>query len=74
MKIIMNENKIKLENRLGKKNINIFFTLCHQPLKNTFILPFQITVPLSPSSPQLQSRHHNIDNFLRHHIIVNIFP
>ena len=57
--IILNENKIKIEN-------GYFW--------DPFLFPLLITLPLSPSSPQLQPGHHNIDNFLRHHIIVNIFP
>ena len=56
--------------RIGKKT---FFTLCHHSFENPFLLPFLITLPLPLSSPQLQPRHHNRDNFLWHHIIVNIF-
>ena len=58
--------------RIKEKKHNIFFTLCHHTFENPFL--FLITLLLSTSSPQLQPRHHNIDNFLQHHIIVNIFP
>ena len=56
---------------IGKKKH--FFILCHHTFENPFLLPFFITLSLSPSSPQWQPRHHNIDNFLWHYIIVNIF-
>ena len=46
-------------------------------LRATILLKILFAFPdhllLSPSSPQLQPRHHNIDNFPWHHIIVNIF-
>ena len=58
--------------RIEKKQI--FFILCLNTLENPFLCFFLTTLPLNTSSPQLQPRHHNIDNFLRHHIIVNIFP
>ena len=50
-----------------------FFTLCHHIFVNPFLFLFLITLPLSPSLPQLQPRHHNIDNFLQHPIVGNIF-
>ena len=59
---------------IGTRKSKTFFSLCHHTFENLFLLPFLITLPLSPFSPQLQPRHYNIDNFRWHHIIVNIFP
>ena len=72
---ILGKHHIKRKLNQNRKQSEIFFfTLCHHTFENRFLFLFLITSPLSPSSPQLQPRHHNIDNFLRHHIIVNIFP
>ena len=62
-------NKIKIEND-REKNV----TLCHHTFENPFLLLFLNILPLCSSSAQLQPRHHNIDNFRRHHIIAKIFP
>ena len=73
--IILNENKIKIEKgwrKKTKKTQKHLFTLCNHIFENPFL--FLITLPLSPSSPQLPPRHHNIDKFQEHHIIINIFP
>ena len=67
--IILNENKIKMEN-----GSEFFFTLCHHTFENPFFFVFLIILPMNPFPPQLQPRHDNIDNFLRQHIRVNIFP
>ena len=50
--------------QIGREKTKYFFTLCHHTFKNPFLLLFFITVPLSPSSPQVQPRQYNIDNFL----------
>ena len=58
--------------RIGKKNV---FSLCATIHLRIFSFCLSLSLCLlALSSPKLQPRHHNIDNFLRHHIIVNIFP
>ena len=51
-----------------KKN---FFS--HHTFGNPFLLLFLILCLLAPPHPNYNSDTHNIDNFLRHRIIVNIF-
>ena len=65
--IILNENKIDQR----KKEKRFFSTLCHHTFENPFAFPDHL--PLSLFSPQLKPRHHNIDNFLRYCIIINVF-
>ena len=69
--ILPNENKIKIENWIGGEKKKDFFHSSAIVLNIFFAFPDHS--PLSTSSPQLQPRHHNIDNFLWHHSIVNIF-
>ena len=57
---------------IKEKKKKLSFTLCYHTFENPFL--FLITLPLSLSSPQLQTWHNNIQNFLWHHIKVNIFP
>ena len=57
---------------IGKKNETFFHSVLPY-FWESFPFAFSNHLPLSPSSAQLQPRHHNIDNFLRHHIIVNSF-
>ena len=58
---------------LHKKKRKHFFHCAPSYFWKSFPFPYHFNL-LAPSSPQLQPRHHNIDNFLWHHIIVNIFP
>ena len=60
--------------RKGKRNPNTFSIWASILLRILSLCLSLYSLPLSPSSSQLQPRLHNIDNFLRYHIIVSIFP
>ena len=62
-----NRNRI----RIGEKTNNMFSLSANILLKILFAFPLHL--PLSTSTPQIQPSHHNVDNFLWHHSIVNIF-
>ena len=66
--ITTNQNR----KRIGKKKKNS--SLCAIILLRILSFSFLYHFTSYPSSPQLQPRQHYRDNFLLHHIIVNIFP
>ena len=57
---------------IGEKKF-FFFTLCHHTFENPFLLVFLIICLLALPHPNYNPYTHNIDTFLWHHIIVNIF-
>ena len=68
------EHQTKRKQNQNRKQIEkTFFHSVLPYFLKSFPFPFPYHFTSSPYPPQLQPRHHHIDNFLQHHIIVNIF-